>query len=329
MDSLISVVVPIYNVERYLEKCIDSIINQSFEHLEIILVNDGSTDHSLEICEKYKAQDKRIKVLDKKNGGLSDARNAGIEESMGEFITFVDSDDFIDRDMIKYLYHLIKQNDADISICQYKAIEEKSGIIKKYLFVPAETISGNNKCMEAFFTHCGIGTIAWGKLYKKELFDGIRYPKGKFHEDVFTTYLLVAKSHCIVIGEQHKYNYLLRDNSISSSPFQLKHLDSIEAAKVRSGFIKKNYPQCTVYANAGIVYATNCCVMRLIKAQKNPTAIIDELQKNYRNYEWDFLRGKSSCKAKIFSILAYINLSMLMKIGGYLRVFLIRSKDNF
>lgn len=151
MDSLISVIVPVYNVEKYLEKCIDSIVNQTFDHLEIILVNDGSTDHSLEICEKYKVQDKRIKVIDKKNGGLSDARNVGTQVAMGKFITFVDSDDFIDSDMITYLYHLITQADADISICQHKEIDEKSGMINKYLSVSAKTIVGDDNCMEAFF----------------------------------------------------------------------------------------------------------------------------------------------------------------------------------
>lgn len=329
VDSLISVIVPVYNVEKYLEKCIDSIVNQTFDHLEIILVNDGSTDHSLEICEKYKVQDKRIKVIDKKNGGLSDARNVGTQVAMGKFITFVDSDDFIDSDMITYLYHLITQADADISICQHKEIDEKSGMINKYLSVSAKTIVGNDNCMEAFFTNRGIGTIAWGKLYKKELFNGIRYPKGKFHEDVFTTYLLIARSRCIVIGNQHKYNYLLRRNSISKSSFQLKHLDAIEANKVRSEFIKKNYPKCEVYANAGIIYATNCCTIRLIKAMKSPVKIVDELQKNYRDYELDFLRGKSSYKAKIFSLIAYINLNLFMKTGIYLRIFWLLGKKHF
>lgn len=319
MGPLISVIVPVYNVERYLRKCIDSIINQSYINLEIILVNDGSTDSSLKICEQYHIKDSRIKLIDKKNGGLSDARNVGLDIATGQFITFVDSDDFIDLDMIEYLYKLLDQSDADISVCQRKEIKEENGDVRIHLVISPDTIVGNENCMKAFFTNQSIDTVAWGKLYKREIFNGIRYPKGKYHEDVFTTYLLIARSNCISIGNQHKYNYLLRNNSISKSSFQLKHLDAIEGNKVRSKFIQKYYPSCKTYANSGIIYATNVCVIRMIKTQNNSLHIIEKMQKNYRDYEWDFLKGKSSFKAKVFSIMAYINLKLLVQICIYLR----------
>lgn len=317
LNPLISVIVPVYNVEKYLNKCVDSIIHQTFTNLEIILVDDGSTDKSGLFCENYAALDQRIKVIHKTNGGLSDARNKGIEKATGEFITFIDSDDFIELDMIEYLYRLLCQAEADISVCQRNEIEEGSNSTQAHLVVKDETIVGNENCMKAFFECPGIDTIACGKLYRKELFNTIRYPEGKYHEDVFTTYLLIAKCHCVVIGSQHKYNYLLRKNSISRSSFQLKHLDAIEANKIRSAFIQKNYPECSVYANAGIIYATNSCVLKLIESRKLIPEIIDDLQENYRSYEWDFLRGRSSLKAKFFSVCAYINLRLLIKLSLY------------
>ena len=164
MNPLISVIVPVYNVEKYLNKCVDSIIHQTFTNLEIILVDDGSTDKSGPFCEKYAALDQRVKVIHKTNGGLSDARNKGIEKATGDFVTFIDSDDFIELDMIEYLYRLLCQAEADISVCQRNEIEEGSNRKKAHLIVKYEIIVGNKNCMKAFFECPGIDTIAWGKL---------------------------------------------------------------------------------------------------------------------------------------------------------------------
>lgn len=314
MDELISIIVPVYNVEKYLPKCIESLLKQTYKKLEIILVDDGSTDQSGIICTSYEKLDRRIKVIHKQNGGLSDARNFGLNVAKGKYVTLVDSDDFVEPIMIEYLYTLISKYQADISVCQRNEVEEKNNVIHPHLTVQEEVVDGNRNCMKSFFTNKGIDTVACGKLYKNELFDKVRYPIGKYHEDVFTTYKLIAQAQRIAIGSEHLYNYLIRSNSISNSSFQMKHLDAIEANKQRSSFIKERYPECLVYANAGIVYATNSCILKMINSKIYKSDILTDLQRNYRSYEYDFLRGKSSLKAKIFSVFGWINLPLFVRV---------------
>ena len=194
MDNLISVIVPIYNVEKYLDRCIKSIINQSYTNLEIILVNDGSTDKCGEICDKWKEKDKRIKVIHKENGGLSDARNAGIEIAKGEYLSFIDSDDYVHKDFIKVLFF-------------NECIKYSRGILEK-----KESI------------YC----VAWNKLYKKEIFKHIRYPKGKLHEDVAVINKILYYSNKIAITDLRLYFYYNNPNSIMRSTFSIKRLDVLD-----------------------------------------------------------------------------------------------------
>lgn len=324
-ENLVSIVIPIYNVEEFLRECLETVINQTYKNLEIILSDDGSTDGCPQICDEYQKRDNRIKVIHKKNGGLSDARNAGIEIATGQYISFIDSDDFIELDMIEYLYHLIQVVDADFSCCQRKNINENGIEIPNTAVYSNNVIRGNDECMKGFFMNPGIDTVAWGKLYRIDLFKTIRYPYGKYHEDVYTTYKVIAESNCISIGFEKKYYYRLRKVSISNSSFKMRHLDAIEANIERSRFIMKNYPELKIYANAGIIYATNQCVLKLSKHKGDifengecfsKKKIVRKLQGLYRRYEGDFLKSQSGILAKIFSVFAYINLGMMVKLIG-------------
>ena len=195
--DLISVIVPVYKVEKYLEKCIESIIKQTHTNLQIILVNDGSPDNCGKICDEYAKKDSRIEVIHKINGGLSDARNVGINRANGRYIGFVDSDDYIKEDMYEKLINLIKEYDADISICNlYDVIDGKKYVrnnengIQEYsrLEILKEVLLDKN-----------IQSYAWNKLYKKELFDEIKYPIGKKYEDIGTTFYVFEKCNKIVV----------------------------------------------------------------------------------------------------------------------------------
>ena len=197
MEDLITVVVPIYKVEKYLEKCIDSIIKQTYENLEIILVDDGSPDKCPQICDEYAKKDSRIKVIHKKNGGLSDARNAGIDIAKGEYITFVDSDDYIEKDYVEVLYDSIKENDSDMAIGSHKVIYENGTILNKE--TGEKSVLDAKTVLERILYDENIDLSAWAKLYKTELFEEIRYPKGRVFEDAATTYKLVDKSKKISI----------------------------------------------------------------------------------------------------------------------------------
>ncbi len=236
--ELITVIVPVYNVEKYLSRCVDSIINQTYSNLEIFLVDDGSPDKCGKICDDYAKKDQRIKVIHKQNGGLSDARNVALDVATGSYITFVDSDDYIALDMIENLYNDLKKYDAEIATCSYQSFYEK--IENKGQVENKKTMVYNNEeALEDMLYQKSCTTSAWGKLYKKELFNKIRYPKGKICEDLDTTYLLFSKANKITISENKKYFYLQRKDSIINSKFNIKRMDALEFAEKETEYIKK------------------------------------------------------------------------------------------
>ena len=238
---LITIVVPIYNVEKYLTKCIESIIKQTYVNIQIILVDDGSTDSCYEICKEYKNKDNRIEIIHKSNGGLSDARNIGIESAQGEFITFIDSDDYIENEYIEYLFKILIDNNADVSICDYKYVNEQGKIGNKYKNND-EIIIYNAK--EALYELCKnelISNSAWAKLYKIELFRDIRYPKGRIFEDIATTYKVFDKANRIVFGGRPLYNYLYRKSSISKKGFSINRLNAVEFVEEMTAYIENKY----------------------------------------------------------------------------------------
>ena len=199
MEDLISIIVPVYNVEKYIKKCIDSIINQTYKNLEIILVDDGSPDNCGKICDEYAEKDKRIKVIHKENGGLSDARNAGIKIARGCYIGFVDSDDWIDKNMYEKLYKTLKEKDADIACCKlirYKNTIEK--ISKKFdgRIVEYDQRQYIKKFFKIDSQECVY--YAWNKLYKRQVIDKEQYPIGLTSEDVVGTYKALLKCKKII-----------------------------------------------------------------------------------------------------------------------------------
>lgn len=317
-NKLITIVIPIYNVEKYLNHCIESVVNQTYTNLQIVLVDDGSTDLCPQICEEWKLKDSRIDVIHQKNGGLSVARNSGIDIAKGEFISFIDSDDFVDKDYIEYLYKLLEVTNADMSVCQRRSIDESGKVIETHQ-INDKVIKGNSNCMLSFLRDNDIDTVAWAKLYRTLLFEKIRYPEGKYHEDVFTTYKLIAQSDRISVGGLAKYNYLIRKNSISNQCFLPKHLDSIEGKQIQQKFIEEHYPRLISYANKDIIYACNNVLLKMMNSNGNYLKYLLGIQKLYRKYEIDFLKGNSSMKAKAFSVFAYINSRILVKIGSAYR----------
>ena len=224
----ISVIVPIYNVEKYLRVCVDSIINQTYKNLEIILVDDESPDNCPAICDEYKEKDNRIKVIHQKNKGLSGARNSGIDISTGKYLVFLDSDDYLELDAIEILYNSLKQYNVKISICGRNYVFEnnkkickiKESVEKKYNF--EEAIEEMNK-----FYYFDMS--AWGKLYSRDLFDNIRFPVGKLSEDYFVMYKLFKNANQVSYTSAPLYNYLQRQNSISRN--KKINEDFIEAAR--------------------------------------------------------------------------------------------------
>lgn len=241
----ISIIVPVYNVEKYVSKCIQSIISQTYKNLEIIIINDGSTDGSGDICGYYAKQDNRITLIYQENQGLSMARNRGIEAANGDYIGFIDSDDWIGPDMFSVLHKNAVIYDADISVCNYKHIDEseeqEEGFISKGNYKNDIVILEN---IEKIRDNMEYGNNSvWNKLYKRYLFDNIRFPEGKIFEDVFTTYKLMDKADRVVICTESLYFYLTRGSGITLSPFSLKHMDIVYANIEIYKYVTEMYPE--------------------------------------------------------------------------------------
>lgn len=229
----ISIIVPIYKVEKYLSRCVDSILNQTFTDFECILVDDGSPDNCPEICDEYAKRDKRIRVIHKQNGGLSDARNAGIDIAQGEYFGFVDSDDWIHPQMYEILYNSIARKNVLLSVCAYEQVEEERTFekIENPIF---EIENGMDFLVNDHVT----AVVAWNKLYHKSLFDDIRYPIDKLHEDEFVTYRILYKSGNIAFCRKKMYMYFMNPEGITKGDFSPKHLDALDALEERIRFFE-------------------------------------------------------------------------------------------
>ena len=228
MDK-ISVVVPIYNVQDYVKACVESIRRQTYTNLEIILVDDGSTDKSNEICDEYAALDNRIKVIHKKNGGLSAARNAGLDICTGDYIGFVDGDDTIDEDMYELLYRNAVAYHADISMCKERLICGDK-IYSRFRDTKVKIYHGFSDCIKELYLSCGLSISVCVKLYKKELFDNVRFLKGKTTEDGFIVCDLLKKNTKMAVQYISKYNYIKRQGSITHKrKYTNEILDLVEA----------------------------------------------------------------------------------------------------
>lgn len=237
---LISVIVPVYKVEKYIDRCVNSILKQTFKDFELILVDDGSPDNCGKICDEYAKKDDRIIVIHKTNGGLSDARNAGIDWAMknsnSEWITFIDSDDWVYVDYLLNLLTAAVDNNVDISVCSYINTTGETNVEKENC-PPNIELRGT----EEFFINNNVNAVvAWGKLYKKNLWIDIRYPFGKIHEDEFTTYKLLFKNKVIAYVDLAMYYYYTNPNSITNGEWTPKRLDALQAFEERVKFFENN-----------------------------------------------------------------------------------------
>ena len=238
-NEIISVIVPIYNVEKYLSKCIDSIINQTYKYLEIILVNDGSTDDCKNICDDYKKKDSRIIVFHQENKGLSSAKNKGLELATGDLIGFVDGDDYIEPTMYEKLLNNMHKYNSDMSICDFNNIINN---IKKSNKINSNILefqtSGKEKYNNMYNSYSIIAFVSWNKFYKKELFYNVRYPNGKYYEDVNSICNILNEAKSISYIIEPLYNYVYRKDSIVNR-FSLKHFDKILASDKIINFLRE------------------------------------------------------------------------------------------
>lgn len=235
-EALISVIIPVYNVEKYLELCLQSVIKQTYSNLEILLIDDGSTDSSGKLCDRLKELDKRISVYHKQNGGLSDARNYGMERAKGDFYAFIDSDDVLHKDFFSILLKVQKQENADIvstDMALFYDHNELEHLYKLNVDYTYNIYKGNNILKEYYLPSTGKINIYHGlcmKIYKKELFDDLKFIKGRLHEDLFITYRLLEKSKAFVYIDAPYYFYYQNNGNSISKNYGIKNFrDEYEA----------------------------------------------------------------------------------------------------
>lgn len=227
MKEKIAVIIPVYNVEEYIEKCINSVKNQTYTNFEAIIVNDGTKDASIEVAKKIVAGDERFIFLTKENGGLSSARNYGVKHASADYITFIDSDDYITEDYLEYLYSLIEKYGTKLSICSLYNTFQKSG---KTLALGngEEGVMTSKTAIERMCYHDMVDTCAVAKIYHKSLFDNIEFPEGKLFEDIATLYKVFLEAGDIAYGFKEKYYYAIRENSIVTASFNSRKLDLLD-----------------------------------------------------------------------------------------------------
>lgn len=237
----ISVIVPVYKVEPYLDKCISSIVNQTYKNLEIILVDDGSPDNCPAMCDAWAEKDSRIRVIHKTNGGLSDARNAGMAVATGELMAFVDSDDWIAPDMYEYLYQRLAEDNSDIAACGVQMVwEDKTP--SRMLTQEGNCVLNQEEAMRAIIEESWLKQPVWYKLYKTALVRDILFPVEKYHEDVFWSYQAVGSAKKVSVSDHVGYYYLQRGGSIMGAGYSLKRLDAVEAKVQRCAYIQERFP---------------------------------------------------------------------------------------
>ena len=282
----ISVIIPVYKVEKYLSQCVESVIKQSYKNLEIILVDDGSPDNCPKMCDEWAKKDSRIKVIHKQNGGLSDARNAGIDVATGDYLSFVDSDDSLNIGCFEKMVRWAQGLDADVVIGGIELVYENATVKKKNNALQkssAQVFRGEQVKNLIYSMSIPFLMTAWAKLYKKELFNSLKFPVGKLHEDEFVYYKVLASSQVVAIIPDTVYYYLQRSTSIMHTKTEKNGLDILEAYKQKFDFIKDKYPE-DEQINLDLYLMELRCVYPGYIKSKNIASMIDkEFCLNYKS----------------------------------------------
>ncbi len=290
-DKLVSIVVPVYNAEDYLESCVDSLISQTYKNIEIILVNDGSTDHSVEICEKYAKMDSRIKVMHKENGGVSSARNTALKEASGDYVCFVDSDDTTNEDMIRILYDTMISKSADIVICSYQLVSE-DGLIENVSVTKDVEFTTREALKDVLLTKTFTGS-PWGKLFKTEKVKTLSFDEDIFFgEDMLFVVKAIKNAEKIVFIPLPYYNYNIRENSASTSFFNDKRFsDLISRQRIYGEISQMNDRELTEYAHVSIILADIIMLQQLFYEKSIHKKYCKDIEKSVRNnFSFKFIK---------------------------------------
>lgn len=287
MEDLISIIVPVYKVEPYLDRCVQSLVSQTYQNLEIILVDDGSPDNCPAMCDAWAEKDDRIKVVHKKNGGLSDARNAGMAVATGELIGFVDSDDWIEPDMYQYLHQEIIDTNCEIVSGGVCRVWDDGRPSQQMTYHGNSFILDRKEAIESLIHETALIVPVWNKLYRREVLAGIPFPVGKINEDEFWSWRVVANADHIAIVPNVFYHYLQRSGSIMSNQILQHPMDAIEAKCQRDEYLSTEVPELLNCSRINLMYM--CLYRAQILSKTQPKCVskvyIKEIQQIVKNHQ--------------------------------------------
>lgn len=305
MTELVSIIIPCFNVEKTIDRCMNSVINQYYKNIEIIVVNDGSTDNTIDLLNKYR-KDNRVKIISQVNSGLSGARNTGIELAKGDYIMFVDSDDYISLSMVQLLVYHAKKDKADIVICGFENVNNNDNIdIAKDVDCSQSIVCTSKQALqninkdEVEYNYYGVES--WNKLYKINLFETIRFPLGKLYEDNFKMHLLINEATTVSYIKNKLYFYVKTENSITNSKYSEKKFEGLKGFELRIRFFSDNYPELM---NLAIRKYLLVLISHYFMASKsNKTILKKKIRLKYKNYFNQYLFKDSNLKEKIILVL--------------------------
>lgn len=303
MNPMISVIVPIYNVEKYLARCVDSIVNQTYKNLEIILVDDGSPDLCPQMCNDYAEKDSRIKVVHKKNGGLSDARNAGMAVATGEYISFIDSDDYVSDDFFECLLDVMNKENSDIAECSVVKFYDDNRFDEFSDDLSVKTYDTQD-AMSALIAENPFHQHVWNKLYKIELVKDIPYAVGKLNEDEFWTYRVFGRANKVARINETMYYYFQRSSSIMGVGYNIRRLDALEGKANRQKYIEINFPDLSTQAKIDLYGSCMFAYQSVLKFmsgadKKKALELIRKYRKMY-NLSFDEIKLADKSARKYF-----------------------------
>lgn len=320
MNATVSVIIPVYNMEDYLDKCLCSVTEQTYKNIEILVIDDGSTDASPGMCDTWARRDSRIRVLHKKNGGLSDARNAGLDICTGEYLVFIDSDDYVSPEYIEYLVHLMVDNCADISVCEHfyvtnEGVQLRSVIDDGEVAILNQEETLREMCSEKRFSHS-----AWAKMYRADFFSNVRFPVGHNFEDIATTYKLVLQSDRIAVGNRAMYYYLRREGSIMLEPFKWSRVDSVRFMEQMASAIVEKWPGLKAIATRRLFLEYFSCWKSAVQSDihsREMDTLLNELYQKVKLIRGSIFSNPMSKKVWVYYLCTYLGKWF---IGKYLRL---------
>ncbi len=321
MEPLISVIIPVYKVEEYLDRCVSSVVDQTYKNLEIILVDDGSPDKCPEICDKWAEKDPRIKVIHKENGGAGLARNVGMSVSKGDIIAFVDSDDYLSADMYECLISHMDDS-VDVAECDYVEAYDDDVLFDDINNISIEEYD-NQTAMSEHIEDKVFRQLIWNKLYKRKIVEDVEFPVGKLIDDEFWTYKAIANAQRLIRINKRLYAYRQQNGSVMHQTFSLRRMQAIEAKCERLQYIKKEFPELISEAKINLwhtcLYLGQMCIMHLDKddRDKGLEYLRDTLNKYKLNKsDIDLL----SVKYKIWALFSKSNFDLTCRLRNFLRI---------